>query len=187
MEGSDAKQPILTIGYGLRPLGDVVQLLHRYGVQYVGDVRSVPYSGRRPEFSRDALERTLREQQIRYVFLGDTLGGRPDDPACYDEQGHVDYDRCRGSTAFDAGIDRVVTAYREGHPLALLCSESRPEDCHRSKLLAEMLVERSVPVMHVDENGELVEHGEIVTKLRGAQMTLVADGLGRSRRAYRAA
>ena len=187
MEDSEAKQPILTIGYGLRTLGDVVQLLQRYGVKYVGDVRSVPYSGRRPEFSRDAIDKTLREHEIRYVFLGDALGGRPDDPSCYDEEGHVDYDRCRTSTVFDAGIDRVVRAYREGHPLALLCSESRPEDCHRSKLLAEMLVGRGVPVMHVDENGDLVEHGNIAAKLRGPQMSLVAEGLGRSRRAYRAA
>jgi hypothetical protein len=50
-----------------------------------------------------------------------------------------------------------------------------------------MLIERGVPVSHVDENGELVEHGEIVAKLRGPQMSLVAGGLGRSRRAYRAA
>lgn len=187
MEEGPGKQPVLTIGYGIRPIGDVVQLLARHGIGYVGDVRSVPYSGRRPEFSRDALDRTLREHQIRYVFLGDTLGGRPDDPSCYDEEGHVDYNRCRASTAFDVGIERVATAYREGHQLALLCSESRPEECHRSKLLAEMLIERGVPVSHVDENGELVEHGEIVAKLRGPQMSLVAGGLGRSRRAYRAA
>jgi uncharacterized protein (DUF488 family) len=184
---NSGKQPILTIGYGLRPIDELVALLRRYDVKYVGDVRSVPFSARRPEFSRGPLERTLRDNQIRYVFLGDTLGGRPDDPSCYDEEGHVDYDRCRAADGFTSGIDRVETAYRDGHPLALLCSEGRPEDCHRSKLLSEMLVERGVPVSHVNETGELVEHGEIAAKLRGAQMSLVADGLGRSRRAYRAA
>jgi uncharacterized protein (DUF488 family) len=185
-EASD-KKPILTIGYGLKPVEEVVRLLCHNGVKYVGDVRSVPFSRRQPDFSRVAFERTLRDHQIRYVFLGDTLGGRPGDPSCYSEDGHVDYDRCRSNSNFIAGIERVVTAYREGHPLALLCSEARPEDCHRSKLLAEMLVARGVPVSHVDETGELVEHGEIAAKLRGPQMSLVADGLGRSRRAYRAA
>lgn len=180
-------KPILTIGYGLRPVEEIVRLLRSNGVKYVGDVRSVPFSRRRPDFSRAAFEKTLRDHQIRYVFLGDTLGGRPGDPSCYSEDGHVDYDRCRLNASFIAGIERVVTAYREGHALALLCSEARPEDCHRSKLLAEMLVARGVPVSHVDEIGELVEHGEIAAKSRGPQMSLVADGLGRSRRAYRAA
>lgn len=187
MGEASEKHPILTIGYGLRPVEEIVRRLCHYGVKYVGDVRSVPYSRRRPEFSRGALEKTLRDHQIRYVFLGGTLGGRPEDPSCYNGDGHVDYDRCRSNAGFTAGIDRVVTAYQEGHVLALLCSEARPEDCHRSKLLAEMLVERCVPVSHIDQAGELVEHGEIAAKLRGPQMSLAPEGLGRSRRAYRAA
>jgi uncharacterized protein (DUF488 family) len=179
--------PILTIGYGLRDVNELVGLLHRYGVEYVGDVRSAPYSRRRPEFSRDALEQVLRTARLRYVFLGDTLGGRPDDSDCYDADGHVDYDRCRMSPSFVAGIERVETAHRNGHRLTLLCSESRPIDCHRSKLLAEMLVARGVPVFHIDEHGLLVEHAEMAAQLRGRQVRLGADSLGRSRRAYRAA
>jgi uncharacterized protein (DUF488 family) len=50
-----------------------------------------------------------------------------------------------------------------------------------------MLVERGVPVAHIDERGELVEHAEVAAQIRGAQLSFVADGLGRSRRAYRAA
>jgi uncharacterized protein (DUF488 family) len=187
VSAGDPRAPILTIGYGLREFGEFVELLRRHGVEYVGDVRSAPYSRRRSEFSREQLDQLLREAGIRYVFLGDTLGGRPDDPDCYDSDGHVDYDRCRVASAYQIGIDRVEAAYRDGHRLALLCSETRPADCHRSKLLAEMLVERGVPVEHIDERGEIVEHAEVAAQIRGAQLSLVADGLGRSRRAYRAA
>jgi len=184
---AEARAPILTIGYGLREAGDFITLLQRYGVEYVGDVRSMPYSRQRPEFTRGQLKPLLRAAGIRYVFLGDTLGGRPDDPDCYDADGHVNYDRCRTAPAFRDGIGRVETAYRDGHRLALLCSEARPSDCHRSKLLAEMLVERGVPVAHVDEKGELVGHAEVAAQLHGAQLSFAPDGLGRSRRAYRAA
>jgi uncharacterized protein (DUF488 family) len=191
VDGIGEPTPIRTIGYGLRDVDEFVTLLRRYDIEYVGDVRSAPYSRRRPEFSREALDRLLRTSGVRYVFLGDTLGGRPDDPDCYDADGHVDYDRCRISSSFAAGIDRVETAYREGYRLALLCSESRPTDCHRSKLLAEMLVERGVSVSHIDEHGELVEHAEVAVRIHGSQLALHADGhghgLGRSRRAYRAA
>lgn len=179
--------PILTVGYGLRQADELIALLQRYGVEYVGDVRSVPYSRRRSEFSREPLERLLHSAGLRYIFLGETLGGRPDDPACYDADGHVDYDRCRTASSFLSGIGRVETAYREGHRLALLCSEACPTDCHRSKLLAEMLLERGVPVTHIDEDGNLVEHAEIAARLHGSQLSFVAEALGRSRRAYRAA
>jgi uncharacterized protein (DUF488 family) len=179
--------PILTVGYGLRDADEVIALLQRFGVEYVGDVRSVPFSRRRPDFSREPFERLLRAAELRYVFLGETLGGRPDDPACYDADGHVDYDLCRTAPSFLTGIERVETAYREGHGLALLCSEARPTDCHRSKLLAEMLVERGVPVVHINEDGNLIEHADIAARLNGSQLSFVAEALGRSRRAYRAA
>lgn len=188
MGSTNARTPILTVGYGLRDADEVIALLQRYGVEYVGDVRSVPYSRRRPQFSREPFERLLRSAGLRYVFLGDMLGGRPEDPACYDADGHVDYDRCRTASSFLSGIERVQTAYRDGHRLALLCSEARPTDCHRSKLLAEMLVDRGVSVTHIDEDGDLVEHAEIAARLRGPQLSFAAaKGLGRSRRAYRAA
>jgi uncharacterized protein (DUF488 family) len=185
--GEAEKPPIFTIGYGSRELDEVVALLKRYDIEFVGDVRSAPYSKHRPEFSRRQLEPALRGHGLRYVFLGDVLGGRPDDPSCYDVDGHVDYERCRLNASFARGIERVVDAYRQGHRLALLCSEGRPEECHRSKLLAEMLAERGVPVVHIDEKGALLAHEEVASNLRGPQLTLVADGLGRSRRAYRAA
>lgn len=49
----------------------------------------------RPEFTKGPLEHRLAAEDLRYVFMGNVLGGRPDDPACYDEDGHVDYARCR--------------------------------------------------------------------------------------------
>jgi uncharacterized protein (DUF488 family) len=178
--------PILSVGYGMRELVGFISLLSEYGVEFVGDVRSVPYS-RRDEFSRPALERSLSSAGMRYVFLGDSLGGRPSDPECYDADGHVDYERCRTNTDFLAGIERVERAYRSGHRLALMCSEARPTDCHRSKLLAEMLSERGVPVAHIDGDGRLVDHVEVAAQLKGAQLSLIGEPLGRSRRAYRVA
>ena len=81
MNEGERRAPILTIGYGLREIVELIALLERHGVEYVGDVRSVPYS-RRPEYAREQFERLLGAAGIRYVFLGDTLGGRPDDPGC---------------------------------------------------------------------------------------------------------
>ena len=68
--------PIFTIGYGDRSIDEFIDVLRQHNLDYLIDVRSAPYSRFKPEFSKDALERALRQQGIRYVFMGDTLGGR---------------------------------------------------------------------------------------------------------------
>ena len=37
-----------------------------------------------------------------------------------------------------------------------MCSEGRPEQCHRSKLIGEALAAAGIPVCHIDEDGGLL-------------------------------
>jgi len=94
-----SKPPVYTIGYGARDLDDFIQVLLTNGIVYLIDVRSKPYSRYKPEFSKDALQCHLHEHGIRYVFMGDLLGGRPADSDCYVD-GKVDYDKCRQKAFF---------------------------------------------------------------------------------------
>jgi uncharacterized protein (DUF488 family) len=180
--------PVLTMGYGKRSLEDVLVLLRRHHLGYVVDVRSSPWSKFKPEFSREPLAAVLAQNSVRYVFMGDELGGRPDDPTCYDEAGHVDYLACRERQAFKQGIERLCSASAGGHRVVILCSEGRPEDCHRTKLVAEVLVERGIEVQHIDEGDVLRTHGEVLQRLSASQMSLLgddnADLLNRSRGRY---
>jgi uncharacterized protein (DUF488 family) len=181
--------PLLTFGYGSRSESDILALLAQHGVKYLVDVRSVPWSRYRPEFSQDRLASSVRVHGVRYLFMGNELGGRPDDPDCYDDDGRVDYRACERRPAFREGIARLQGAWRAGHSLALMCSEGRPEDCHRTKLVAAALVEAGVEVRHIDERGALRSHDEVLDRLRGSQIALLEDpGLvAKSRGRYRAA
>lgn len=170
---NEATQPfgILTIGYGNRSLDDFVALLCSLGVEYLIDIRSVPHSQHRPEFSGGSLRETLRSSGIRYVFMGDCLGGRPDDPDCY-VNGKVDYLRCRNRDWFRAGLKRLETAWASTQHVVLMCSEGKPEKCHRSKLIGEELTALRIPVLHVDESGALVPHPTVMDRLDDGQLTL---------------
>ena len=83
--------PIFTIGYGAREIDVFIAVLQQQRIEYLLDVRSRPYSRYKPDSSRDLLDGHLRRAGIRYLFLGDALGGRPADPTCYDADGKVDY------------------------------------------------------------------------------------------------
>jgi uncharacterized protein (DUF488 family) len=179
----------MTFGYGSRSQEEALAQLARHGIDYLIDVRSVPWSRYRPEFSQDRLAASLRAHGIRYLFMGGELGGRPEDPSCYDDNGRVDYRACERQQAFRDGIERLRNAWHTGHAIALMCSEGRPEDCHRTKLVAAALIDVGVDIRHVDEHGELRSHNEVLDRLRGSQTTLLEDPdlLAKSRNRYRAA
>jgi uncharacterized protein (DUF488 family) len=94
------KQPLYTIGHGNRKAPDFLALLKEYGIKYLVDVRSIPHSRFHPQFNRNALESFLSQHDIRYVFMGDELGGRPKDVSCYDMEGKIDYDRLKTKDFF---------------------------------------------------------------------------------------
>lgn len=166
---------LLTLGYGKRSIDEAIGLLERHGVRYLVDVRSAPWSRYHPDFAHDALKGHLSARGITYLYLGKELGGRPDDAGCYDEQGRVDYEACRRRPAFRVGIDRLRAAWEQGQRVALLCSESRPQDCHRAKLVGVALAEEGIEVMHVDEDDGLVSQQEVMDRLLGGQLSLFED------------
>jgi uncharacterized protein (DUF488 family) len=161
---------LLSIGYGDRPWADFLDRLQQHGVEFIVDVRSRPGS-RQPEYNREAIEALLGKHGIRYVFMGDLLGGQPGDPDCYVD-GKVDYVRCESKGFFQDGLARIVAANASGRRVALMCSELDPERCHRSKLIGEALRRLNIPIWHIDRDGSLATHREVMTRLTGGQEPL---------------
>lgn len=163
--------PIYTVGYGSRSIDEFIDVLQEHEIAYLIDVRSAPYSRYKPEFSKEALEAELQRRGIRYVFMGETLGGRPDDEDCYDMDGKVDYTKLKLTESYLSGIQRLQAAFDQQQRVALMCSEGKPENCHRSKLIGESLEEQHIRVMHIDENDELQSHDDFIKQLTGEQPT----------------
>ena len=175
--------PVFTIGYGARTVDELVAALRANQIMFLVDVRTAPYSRFKPEFSRDALERVLKTHGIHYVYLGDALGGRPVDPDCYVDD-KVDYERVKGKAFYQAGIERVRTAWLRGVRFVLMCSEGKPEQCHRSKLIGETLAALDIPVAHIDEHDQLRSQDEVIQRLTGGQLSLFGDLEFTSRKRY---
>lgn len=167
--------PIYTIGYGARDIDAFIAALQQYHIEFLLDIRSRPYSRYKPDFSQDSLEDHLRRAGIRYVFMGDTLGGRPADPTCYDAGGKVDYTQLEQRAFYREGLDRVARAYEQGRAVVLMCSEGKPEACHRSKLIGKSLASRGIPVAHIDENDRLIGQMDVLPRLTGGQLSFFGD------------
>lgn len=169
-----SRVPIYTIGYGNRSIEDFVKLLQQYGVKFLVDIRSQPYSQFHPDFSKEALEKSLKHYSMQYVFMGDTLGGRPKDSACYVD-GKVDYAKVREQPFYQKGIGYLCSAWEKQLCIALMCSEAKPQECHRSKLVGNTLIEQGIDVAHIDEAGAIKTQPQIDEMLTGGQLTLFSQ------------
>jgi len=167
--------PIYTIGYGAREMDDFIAVLKSHQINFLIDIRSKPYSRYKPDFSKHALERKLQAQGIRYVFMGDTLGGQPEDPDCYDEDGKVDYDKIRDKLFYEKGIGRLRQAWQNQVSVVLMCSEGKPEMCHRSKLIGQSLVDEGIDLAHIDENNQPISQEDVFLRLHKGQPSLFND------------
>lgn len=179
--------PIFTIGYGLRTPNEFTALLHHYKIQYLVDVRTTPFSRNNPEFSEGKIKDWLITKKVRYLFLGDLLGGRPSDAFCYTE-GRVDYNKYSQKDSYKGGITRLKNAFRQQLYVALMCSESKPQMCHRSKLIGASLAELSIPIFHIDEKGELKSQEQVIQLIVDDQQGLFdsdsKDPVSYSRKKY---
>ena len=101
--------------------------------------------------------------------------GHPDDEACYDENGQVDYEKVKDIESYQSGIKRLQTAFGQQRCVALMCSEGKPEQCHRSKLIGASLTIQDIPVIHIDENDEQQTQDNVIDRLTGGQLRLFGE------------
>ena len=155
--------PVLTIGHSNHSWEAFADLLDRHRIDTLADVRSVPSSRFNPQYNRSVLAESLRDIGIDYVYRGNELGGRPQDPACY-ENGRVSYDRMTETDTFRRGLASVKSE-AANRRVALMCAEKDPLDCHRTLLVAAVLAADGLEVLHVLADGTFETHDQTMDRL----------------------
>ena len=145
---------LYTIGYQGARLADFIAALQGAGVRMLVDVRFHPFS-RRPEFRRGALKEAIEAAGIGYTHLRQ-LGNPPPsrdaaragDVETYHRlfQAHLD----RAETV--AALRQVIALDRAG-PVALMCLERDPGDCHRLMVAERAAAMSELRVAHLNPAG----------------------------------
>ncbi len=159
-----SRADIYTIGHSNAPAARVVALLREQQIDLLVDVRSIPASRYAPQFNRRAFVRTLAEAGVRYAYMGDRLGGRPRDPACYkngilprgraDYLNLVDYANVAARPWYQRAVRDLMHMAR-ARRTAIMCSEEDPRRCHRLHLIAQTLTTSGIAVYHIRHRGPL--------------------------------
>lgn len=164
--------PIYSIGHGGRSVEEFFGLLQKYEINFLIDVRTNPFSRFYTHFNRKNLEEICQQYGVTYVFMGDDLGGKPSNRSCYDKEGHVIYERVMETENFIYSANRIITAYNKNLKVACMCSELKPCECHRSKMIGRYLYDKNVEMQHIDKDGKLVSQKDVMLKLTNSNGTL---------------
>ena len=143
---------LFTVGHSNHSPERFQALLKDAAVDVLVDVRSWPHSRYVEWADRATLPAIAGAAGAKYLFLGDRLGGRPDDGKFYDAEGHVLYGCVAGGESFRQGIDRLKRGIAQCQ-VAVMCSEEDPTHCHRRLLVSKVLLEEGVAVTHIRGDG----------------------------------
>ncbi len=151
---------IWTIGHSTRNFEEFLAMLHSFQIEWVADIRSLPGSRKFPQFNKEALEISLRQNNIEYTHIKN-LGGRrkvSDDSkntawrhAAF--RGFADY---METDVFKEGIKELEKIALKNNT-AYMCSEGVWWRCHRS-MVSDYLKVQGWKVMHIMGIGKEEEH-----------------------------
>lgn len=159
-------QPLYSIGHGHKTEQAFINELRSFNVKFLIDVRSNPYSKWSPEFNRGEIESWLRAAGIVYAYWGDSIGGKPQSDDCYDEGGYFDYKAMAEKPLFKASLKRLIAAAKKDYSIALMCTETDPSQCHRSKLIGrELYFGFGINMKHITGSGKSVTQEDIMQHL----------------------
>ncbi|MCH8062573.1 MAG: DUF488 domain-containing protein [Chloroflexi bacterium] len=154
---------IYTIGHSNHTWELFSTLLNGVGIQLLVDVRSRPYSRWAVFANRKRLPGLLASENIDYVFMGDSLGGKPSEPAFYVTDGLPDYALIAKSESYRQGLKQLIELAKRS-TTAIMCSEEDPSKCHRHLLIGPSLEEAGVGELHVRKDGAVLTSNALVPK-----------------------
>lgn len=160
MDTPPSRPTLYTVGHSNHSEENFLDLLHQHEIEVLVDVRSQPFSRYNPQFNDSNLKRAVESAGMRYLFMGQELGGRPEGEEFLDEEGHALYHRMAELPRFLTGIERLERGI-VGRRVAIMCSEEDPAVCHRHLLVTRVLSGRGVDVLHIRGDGRLETEEQI--------------------------
>lgn len=156
---------LYTIGHSRYEFDYFGDLLEKYEINYLLDVRSTPYSKYAETYNKEQLSSLLFSRGIKYSFMGKFFGARPNNIELYNREGYLDFGKTSHSDLFLEGMENVKLGLKKGNNIVLMCTEKDPIDCHRAIMVARAFSLDGVEVQHILSNGKLQTQQELDERL----------------------
>lgn len=152
---------IYTIGHSNLKKEEFLRNLIINNVNYIIDVRSIPYSKYVTWANRENLKEYLESNGIHYKFWGDVFGAKRKEPELY-TNGAVDFNKVRNTENFKLYMDSIVKKAVYCYTICFMCTEQDPIDCHRSIMLQPAL---PLEMYHILRDGSIQTRHELEKRM----------------------
>lgn len=152
---------IYTIGHSNYTIERLIDMLKRYKIDCVVDIRGIPYSKYNIQFDLETVKYSLTKSGFTYIYMGKELGANRMSKVSYNEKGYADFEKVVQEESFINGIERLRNGYKKGYKIAILGAMQDPIRCHRSILVGKSLSEYGFCVKHILDNYSLKSQEDI--------------------------
>lgn len=156
---------LYTIGCSNRTPDNFLNVLRKYNIQVIVDVRSVPYSSFTPQFNQEALRKLLIDNGMTYLSFANEFGAKRKEDTVYTNN-YVDFSKVNKLDIFKNGIDRILNGLKKEYVIALMCTEYNPIDCHRFSMVSRAFSKiPNISIIHIFDENKYVTNEELEEKM----------------------
>jgi uncharacterized protein (DUF488 family) len=152
---------IFAIGHSNYPYDKLIEMIKKYNINCVLDIRETPYSKYNIQYNRESLKEDLKASGFLYIYMGHEFGAKRLTKESYNDNGYADFDKVVKEDMFLKGIERLNKGLEMGYRIVLLGAMQEPIRCHRSIMVGKYLNKKGFNVKYILHEGNLVNQDYI--------------------------
>ena len=155
---------LYTIGYSCFKINDFINIIKKYKIDSVIDVRSNPNSKFYVDYNRENIENILKKNKIFYRNYAKEFGARQEDSRYYTD-GYLDFKKFAQSKIFLTGEEKLIKSMERDYTFVLMCAEKDPATCHRNIMIARNFYKKGYEIGNIIDNGNIETQENIEKRL----------------------
>ena len=156
---------IFAIGHSNYPYDKLINMIKKYDINCVVDIRETPYSKYNIQYNKEAFNESLRNSGFLYIYMGKEFGAKRTNKDVYTQEGYADFEKVAKEDIFLNGIERLKKGCQMGYRIVLLGAMQEPIRCHRSILVGKVLNKEGFDVKYIMHEGNLAYQEDIEESL----------------------
>lgn len=152
---------IYAIGHSNYPLDKFLDMINKYDINCIVDIRETPYSKYNVQYNKEDFNRTLKKLGYTYIYMGVEFGAKRLSNLSYNKEGYADFEKVAKEEIFLQGIDRLKKGCSIGYKIVLMGAMQEPIRCHRSILVGKELKKYGFNVKYIMHEGHIAYQEDI--------------------------
>lgn len=172
---------VYALGHSNYPFDKLIEILKKYNIDCVVDVREIPYSKYNIQYNKEVFQYNLKKLGYTYIYMADEFGAKRKTRESYNEEGYADFKKVIHEDSFKRGIERLKVGCNNGYKIVLLSAMQEPIRCSRAILVGRQLVKEGFDVKYIMHEGDLKTQSDLeeqlLDKYFNCRNQLTIDGL----------